>query len=115
MGTTLGEEALSAEDARVAIARGECQVLDLRGEEEFAEAHIAGALNAPEAWEFPDGFVAERWAPGAAIRRFRGGGEEGAEAARRRNLSPRATAQLEPRRRLATAVFALSAAAIARS
>lgn len=51
---TLGGQTLSTEDARVAIAGGDCRVLDLRAEEEFGEAHISGALNAPDAEELPE-------------------------------------------------------------
>jgi rhodanese-related sulfurtransferase len=42
------EEELDAERARELIASEGAQTLDLRGEDEFADAHIAGAVRADE-------------------------------------------------------------------
>jgi rhodanese-related sulfurtransferase len=44
MGSELNEETLAPERARELIASDGAQTLDLRGDEEFAEAHIAGAV-----------------------------------------------------------------------
>jgi rhodanese-related sulfurtransferase len=42
------EETLSAADARALIASGEAQALDIRDDEEWEEARIAGAAHQPE-------------------------------------------------------------------
>ncbi len=51
---TPSSETLSPEDARILVARGICQVLDIRDEDEFADARIAGAFNAAGADSLPD-------------------------------------------------------------
>src|SRR5215218_8057519 len=48
MGSELKEEKLEPDRAREVIASEGGQVLDLRDEEEFAEAHIAGAVRAED-------------------------------------------------------------------
>src|SRR3954469_9894687 len=48
MGSELKEEKLEPDRAREVIASEGGQVLDLRGEEDFAEDHIAGAVRAED-------------------------------------------------------------------